>query len=124
MADMTESGARAGPYCGGLLGTGTDRETLRLRLVAEVYDPYTLEHLVRLGLGPGRRCLDVGAGAGTVARLMADRVGASGSVVATDLNLEPMSGLGADNLEVLRHDVTADPRPGAPFDLIHCRFVL
>jgi SAM-dependent methyltransferase len=120
---MTELMER-GRYCGGLLGDGTPRETLRLRLLAEVYDPHTAEHLTRLGLGPGWRCLEIGAGAGTVARLMADRVGPTGTVVATDLNTAPMGQPGVANLEVVQHDITVDPCPGEPFDLIHCRFVL
>jgi SAM-dependent methyltransferase len=121
---MTELSERTGTYGMGVLRIGTPHETDRLRLIAEVYDPHTLDHLARLGIGAGWHCLEVGAGAGTVARMMADRVGAAGSVIATDLDTGPMGDPGADNIEVLRHDVTADSRPGGPFDLIHCRFVL
>jgi len=121
---MTELSERAGTYGMGVLRIGTPHETDRLRLIAETYDPHTLDHLVRLGIGPGWHCLEVGAGAGTVARMMAHRAGAAGSVIATDLDTGPMGDPGVHNIEVLRHDVTADPSPGGPFDLIHCRFVL
>jgi len=121
---VTELRERTGRYCGGLLGHDTPEETQRLRVLAESCDPHTVEHLTRLGLGPGWRCLEVGAGTGTIARLMADRVGPTGSVVATDLNTEPMGEAGVPNLAVLQHDIVVDPCPGAPFDLIHCRFVL
>jgi SAM-dependent methyltransferase len=121
---VTELRERTSRYFGGLLGNDTPGEAQRLRVLAESCDPHTAEHLTRLGLGPGWRCLEVGAGAGTIARLMADRVGPTGSVVATDLNTEPMGEAGVPNLAVLQHDVVVDPCPGAPFDLIHCRFVL
>ena len=50
---MTELSERAGTYGMGVLRIGTPHETDRLRLIAETYDPHTLDHLVRLGIGPG-----------------------------------------------------------------------
>ncbi len=54
------------------------------------------------------------------------REGAAWSEVmpATDVETRFLAGLEALNVEVLRHDVTVDPRPGDPFDLIHARNVL
>jgi SAM-dependent methyltransferase len=72
----------------------------------------------------GWRCLDVGAGGGSVTRMLADRVGPTGSVLATDLDprlLEPLAG---GCIEVRRHDLLADPLPGSEFDLAHTRLVL
>jgi SAM-dependent methyltransferase len=88
----------------------------------EVFDPYSIANLDRIGVGAGWRCLEVGAGGGSIARAMADRAGGE-NVVATDLStrlLDPLTELG---VTVLRHDVTVDPAPGE-FDLIHARFVL
>jgi hypothetical protein len=95
----------------------------RLDAIAELFDPVTRGHLERVGIAPGWHCWEVGAGGPTVGAWMADRVGPSGSVVATDIDLtwlaEPVPGV-----RTLHHDVTADPVPGGPFDLIHARLLL
>jgi SAM-dependent methyltransferase len=101
-------------------------ELARLELLEEIFDPGTIRHLEALGVGPGWRCLEVGAGAGSVARWLCERVGAGGRVVATDLEtgfLEPLVGEYAC-LEVLVHDVVADDIEEEAFDLIHARLVL
>lgn len=56
----------------------------RLHALEALFDDASAHHLARLGVGPGWRCLEVGAGAGGVARWLADRVGPSGQVLATD----------------------------------------
>jgi SAM-dependent methyltransferase len=101
---------------------GLERE--RLTLLARLVDPISFRHLQSLGLGPGRRCLEVGAGAGSVARWLAAEVGARGRVTATDLNPRFLLGHGLPNLEVRRHDILADDLEPAHYDLVHCRAVL
>ncbi|TCO52867.1 methyltransferase domain-containing protein [Actinocrispum wychmicini] len=94
----------------------------RMTLMERVFDPISVRNLDRLGVGPGWRCLEVGAGGGSVARAMAERVGGR-NVVATDLStilLGPLTELG---VTVLRHDVLVDEAPGT-FDLIHARYVV
>lgn len=96
----------------------------RLRSLEGMADSGSLRHLEATGIGEGWRCLEVGAGAGSIARWMSERVGSSGHVLATDINprfLEP-----SDNppLEVREHDITADPLPEEAFDLVHARMVL
>jgi SAM-dependent methyltransferase len=44
--------------------------------------------------------------------------------VATDVDTRFLRFPQAGNVEVVRHDLTADPCPGEPFDLVHCRAVL
>ena len=61
------------------------------------------------GVGPGWRCLEVGAGAGSIAGWLADRVGPSGQVIATDLDTRFLEQQARPNLEVRRHDVVRDP---------------
>jgi SAM-dependent methyltransferase len=99
-------------------------ERERLALLAEVSDPVTTRRLDDLGVGPGWRCLEAGAGDGSVARWLAGRVGPGGCVVATDLNPRFLVGHGLSNLEVRRHDLLEDELEGALYDLVHCRFVL
>lgn len=94
----------------------------RLRLLEEVFDPTTARRLDHTGVQPGWRCLEVGAGAGSVARMLAARAGAD-NVTATDMSTDFLAPLAESGIRVLHHDVTVDEAPGE-FDLIHSRFVL
>ena len=96
----------------------------RFAALSALFDPGTQRHLLDRGLAPGWRCLDVGAGGGSIARWLSERVGATGRVVATDVDIRFVDGLGLKNLEALRHDITRDPIPGPPFDLVHARMIL
>ena len=110
------------PY---LLDNRRDEAGERFDALAALYDPVTIRHFHTLGVGDGWRCLEVGAGGGSVVRHLADRVGTSGRVLATDIEprfLEPLRDLA--NVDVARHDVAVDPLPEAEFDLIHARLVL
>jgi SAM-dependent methyltransferase len=62
----------------------SDRELQRLSKQADLIDPITRRFLCAAGIVPGMRVLDVGSGAGDVAFLAADLVGASGEIVGTD----------------------------------------
>jgi SAM-dependent methyltransferase len=101
-------------------------EEARVRFAAlpTIFDPGTIRHLSALGVGPGWRCLEVGAGGGSIATWLAERVGPSGSVLATDVEPRFLEALNRPNLEVRRHDITVDPLPEATFDLVHTRLVL
>jgi SAM-dependent methyltransferase len=92
------------------------------RFLAAAYDPMTTERLAQTGVGPGWRCLEVGAGGGSVARWLARRVAPTGRVTATDIKPERIPA--TEGLEVLRHDIVRDPLPEGAFDLIHSRLVL
>ena len=99
----------------------------RFGSLEKLYDPRTLGFLEATGVGPGWRCLEVGAGGGSVAAWMAERVGASGHVLVTDIDPRYLAALSAaeqPNLEVRHHDIGQDPLPEAAFDLIHARLVL
>lgn len=97
--------------------------TERFTSLEHCYDPVSKRELNALGLGPGWRCLEVGAGSGSLASWLADRVGDTGSVVATDIDIG-LIGEVRDNVQVLRHDIVRDPLPEAAFDLVHARLVL
>jgi SAM-dependent methyltransferase len=96
----------------------------RLTGLATLYDPVTRRHLDRLGMTAGWRCLEVGAGAGSVARYMSERVGPDGHVIATDIDTTRMSGSCPANVELRRHDVGTDALPECAFDIVHTRGVL
>ncbi len=96
----------------------------RLQLLEVCCDPITERNLDRVGVGPGWHCLEVGAGAGSVVRILCERVGADGRVLAVDLEPALLADLAAPNLEVRRLDLVTDELPEAEFDLIHSRAVL
>ncbi len=96
----------------------------RFAAFAALFDPSTFRHLDGLGLAPGWRCWEVGAGGTTVVSHLAGRVGQGGHVLATDINLSWAAGAAAPNVEILEHDVATGPPPGEPFDLVHARLVL
>ena len=99
-------------------------ERERLALLTQHADPITTRRLTDLGARPGWRCLDVGAGDGSVARWLAGRVGHEGRVVATDLSPRFLVGHGMSNLEVRRHNILEDELEAAHYDLAHCHCVL
>jgi SAM-dependent methyltransferase len=96
----------------------------RLRALEAVFDPGTFRRLGECGVAPRWHCLEVGAGAGSVARWLAERVGSDGSVLATDLDLTTFGEPGHHQLTTQVHDLTRDPLPEGRFDLVHVRFVL
>ena len=90
----------------------------------ERYDPGTTRRMVDIGITRGWVCLEVGAGAGSIARWLAHQVGSTGRVVATDLDTRFFDDAAEVNLEVWRHDITRDLLPTAEFDLVHVRWLL
>jgi SAM-dependent methyltransferase len=72
----------------------------------------------------GARCLEVGAGAGSVARWLAVQVQPAGQVVATDTNPRFLTEAEEAGVEVRRHDILADPLEPGGYDLAHCRALL
>lgn len=114
----------------------TTQEYERLCQQARLWEPATVALLDRADLGPGGSCLDVGCGPGETMRLLAERVGPTGSVLGIDSD----AGLGHDTLERLhaagQHqcrfvavDIETDANPvplpcGTGFDLVLARFLL
>jgi SAM-dependent methyltransferase len=97
----------------------------RFAALAALFDGSTFRHLSALGLGPGRRVWEVGAGGPSVPRWLAEQVAPDGEVLAADLDpawLAPRAD--QPGLRILRHDVGLDPPPDGPFDLVHARLVL
>ena len=60
----------------------------------------------------------------SIARWLAERVGPTGSVLATDIDPRFIPDSQLAQLEVARHDITTDVIPTARYDLIHSRLVL
>lgn len=98
-------------------------EPARLRLMSEMLDPQLFFRLSRVGIGPGWRCLEVGAGNGSVSRWMSGQVGPTGAVVSSDIDVDLLQRLQAPNVTVRRIDVTVDDL-GADYDLVVARALL
>jgi 2-polyprenyl-3-methyl-5-hydroxy-6-metoxy-1,4-benzoquinol methylase len=92
--------------------------------LAAALDPVTIRHLSARGVAAGWSCLEIGTGGGSIARWLAARVGPSGSVLATDLNVAWADDGGMRNLAFRAHDIVRDPLDAEAFDLIHARLVL
>ncbi|MEU3750406.1 MULTISPECIES: class I SAM-dependent methyltransferase [Streptomyces] len=95
----------------------------RIDFGALAYDGITMARLRALGAGPGWRCLDVGAGTGTVSRRLLAEAGVT-SVLAVDRDVRFLSERPLPGLDVLEADVTAPDFDPGRFRLVHARFVL
>jgi SAM-dependent methyltransferase len=96
----------------------------RLDSLTLLYDPGTLELCRLLGVAEGWRCLDVGAGTGSLATRLAQLVGPSGRVTALDIDTRFLEPLASERIDVVRGDLTTGPLKHGGFDLVHARLVL
>jgi ubiquinone/menaquinone biosynthesis C-methylase UbiE len=101
-----------------------ERARHRLTLKQGIQDPTTIGILRRIGICQGWRCLEAGAGGGSIAAWLCTQVAAEGEVVATDINTSFLDQLDLPNLTVLQHDLATDELPAAAFDLVHARDLL
>ena len=107
-----------------LLTNAVEETVARFDALEEAFDFVTTGHLGRIGVAPGWRCLELGAGSGSIAAWLATQAGSAGRVVATDLDVSRLRTPSLDQLEVRRLDLVTDALPVGPWDLIHERLVL
>ncbi|MCZ0989778.1 methyltransferase [Streptomyces diastatochromogenes] len=112
------------PSDGYLLDNRQSEAGQRFDAFASLFDPVTFRHLEGLGLGPGGHCWEVGAGGTSVVSWLAQRVGPTGRVVATDIDTSRLAAVARPPVEVRIHDVGTEEPPGDGFDLVHARLVL
>jgi SAM-dependent methyltransferase len=120
------------PNSDGYVIARTASEYERLRAQAAVWSSMTNQVLAKAGLAKGMSVLDAGCGPGEVMRLMAKRVGPTGSVTGVDID----AAVGTYGLAQMQKEEAGNfhfhavnlldgiPIPGAPFDLVYCRFLL
>ena len=100
-------------------------EDERLSLLETIFDPASRRR--RSMVQPGWRCLKIGAGRGSMAVWVAQRVGEKGHVVATDNDVTYLERLNLPNLEVRRHNILEDPIETlslGSFNMVSLRLVL
>src|SRR4051794_14498809 len=96
----------------------------RFDSLAELFNPVTFRHLDALGIVAGWHCWEVGVGGPSVAEWLSSRVGPSGHVLATDIDVTWTQAFAGGNVEVREHNVAADEAPQGVFDVVHARLVL
>lgn len=101
-----------------------ESEEQRLRLLESIRDPGTICRMRELGVAPGWRCLEVGAGHGSIACWLSESVVPTGDVVAADIDIRFLEHIHFTNLEVRRHDVCENDFEPSGCDLVHCRDLL
>lgn len=102
--------------------TGSDPGRAQVDCLTEMLDGTTTGVLERLEVQPGWRCLELGAGNGSIARWLAQRVGPTGMVAAVDLDTSHLDP--GPNVAAYRHDINDGLPVDGPFDLIHARLLL
>jgi len=99
-------------------------ERTRLGAMESLWDAGTQALLEELGLGRSEkswRCLEVGAGGGSLLHWMTGR---GASVVAVDIDTRFIEPLASDAIDVRHLDIRTDELPEGQFDLVHSRLVL
>lgn len=120
----------SGTYGGGQDGrypmwNSTDDEAARLGKLQGLHDDASVRRLRTLGVGPGWHCLELGAGAGSIATWMADAVGPTGTVTAVDRDTGQLRRLEErPGVSVVEDDLTTMTFAEASYDVIHSRSVL
>ena len=103
----------------------TDEEGDRLKKLQSLHDTSTIARLEALGVAEGWNCVEVGAGAGSIAGWLSDRVGPTGSVTAIDRDLTQLAWLTErGNVVLVKDDLASVPFGRDHFDLAHSRSVL
>lgn len=95
----------------------------RFALLDALFDPASRSVITSVPLGPNPACWEVGAGSGSIARLLYRRVQPlHGTVLATDVDLRWTRV--PPGVMALKHDVVTEDVPSGPWDLIHARLVI
>lgn len=95
----------------------------QIRLFESKYDPLTTEVIENLPVEPGWRCLELGAGAGSMARWLAGRA-YDGEVLAVDIDTRYLDGSEVENLTVRQCDIVSAEFSPDTYDLVLARAVL
>ncbi|MEV0901471.1 class I SAM-dependent methyltransferase [Actinoplanes sp. NPDC049802] len=104
-----------------LFDNATAEAARQVRLLARILDDHSRDVLRGIGPKPGWQCLDLGAGAGSVATFLAGQVAPGGRVVALDS--DPRHLAGHDQITVRQGDVTTADLGTEEYDLIHARLL-
>ncbi|HIZ34329.1 MAG TPA: class I SAM-dependent methyltransferase [Candidatus Ruania gallistercoris] len=105
-----------------VFGSQHDLAREQVQILSTLWDGYTERAFDTVGVAPGARCLDLGAGAGTATRMLAERAGPTGDVLAVDLDASHYAD--SPHARLVVHDITTGLPEAGPFDVIHARLLL
>ena len=100
-----------------------DHEFRRLQLLEQAFDVKTQGIIKNTGIRPGWKCLEIGAGAGSILKWLSDLVGPEGTVIGIDKNTKYIQHLTDPPIKIIEgliQDIDLEEQ----FDLIHARYVL
>lgn len=97
------------------------QERTRLGEIESLWDPGSQALLDDIGVSGGWKCLEVGAGGGSLVEWMAGR---GATVMAIDIDTRFIEPLASDLVQISRLDVRTDVLPQSEFDVVHSRLVL
>jgi SAM-dependent methyltransferase len=104
-----------------------DNEIARLEIQSAFFEPLTRQTLTRAGIKNGMRCLDVGCGAGSVTRVLAEMVGKKGQVIGTDVDEKYLQYCrnyrSQPNVDFRQDDIGNSKLAKESFDAIYSRFM-
>ena len=103
-----------------VLDQGFGAERARLSGMEALWDPGSQALLDEIGICAGWKCLEVGAGGGSMVEWMASR---GAHVTAVDIDTRFIEHLASDSITVRRIDLREDELPQAEYDLVHSRLV-
>jgi ubiquinone/menaquinone biosynthesis C-methylase UbiE len=95
----------------------------RLRMIEAAVDADTIALLEESGITVGWRCLELGAGAGSIVEWMGTRVGPTGTVLAVDKKTAYLKRFSSPPYRVIEGDFLLLSLESA-MDLLHARYVL
>src|SRR5258708_8687592 len=98
---------------------GTADTEVRFSGLEATFDPSTIGYLTVVGVTDRGVCWEIGAGDGSIARWLAERVGPTGSVLATDIYPRFIPAAQMDQLQSVPHHTTTHAIPPPPHHLTH-----
>jgi hypothetical protein len=96
-----------------LLDNSAEETGQRFGALSALFNATTFRHMEALGIAQGWRCWEVGAGGPSVPSWLAERVGKSGHVFATDNDTSWFNNEIDPRIEVRQHDIVRDSHRAA-----------
>lgn len=108
-------------YIHSYLGDQHPSQQLRLHTLECAFDPLSQSVFKQLDLPHNPTILDLGAGAGSLARWLTRKY-PQATVIATDIDTRFLTDI--PGIQVMTHNVVTDDFPSAAFDVVHARALL